>query len=182
MKADENEKTFMKGLQIAKQKIHAVFIRRLAEYGEILLDDAIFKREYESFTGNTITSLAYGVYEYGALTDVVYVSGLEPPVHAKIKQGRVLYLRNPYEGLPRARKGYVATTDKYGAETSLRTLQSVCPKGGNGIIVTTGTEYSSFLEGVFGMNVLSETALEAENNALRDMRKWLDLNTPIDRL
>lgn len=182
MRASQNEKTFMDGLLKAKQKIQTVFIRRIAEYGEILLDDAIFRKEYESFTGNTITSLAYGVYENGNLTDVVFVSGLQPPVHAKIKEGRVLYLKDPYEGLPRARKGYVAITDQYGADTSLKTLQSVRPHGGNGIVVTTGTEYSSFLEGVFGMNVLSETALEAENSALRDMKQWLNVNTPIDRL
>lgn len=182
MKAKENEKAFLKGLQIAKEKIHLALMRRLAEYGEILLDDALFRKEYQSFTGNTVTSLAYGVYENGSLTDVVFISGMQPPVHAKISKGRVLYLKNPYEGGPRAVKGQVAITDKYGAETSLKTLRSVTPKGGNGIVVTTGTEYSSFLETVYGTNVLSETALEAENSALKDMRRWLNINTPIDRL
>lgn len=182
MTETRNKTTFMKGLQIARQKIHLVLIRRLAEYGEILLDDALFKKEYESFTGNTVTSLAYGVYERGSLTDVVFISGMEPPVHAKVQYNKVVYLKSPYEGLPRAVKGHVAITDKYGAETSLRTLQSVVPRGGSGIVVTTGTECSSFLEGVYNRNVLSETALEAENSALRDIRRWININTPIDRL
>ena len=182
MKAKLNEKTFMNGLQKAKQKIYFVFIRRIAEYGEILLDDAVFKKEYESFTGNTVTSLAYGVYEDGNLTDVVFISGLEPPVHAKIQNGKVLYLRDPYEGSPRARKGYVEISDKWGDETSIKTLQSVAPKGGNGIVVTTGTEYSTFLENVAGLNVLSETFLEAENSALQNMKSWINPNVPIDRL
>ena len=182
MAEDLNRKTFMYGLQIALDKIHFVLIRRLAEYGEILLDDAIFKKEYESFTGNTITSLAFGVYQDGALADAVFVSGLEPPVHAKIKQGKVLYLKDPYEGLPRARKGYVRIEDDFGKDTTLKTLQSIRPRGGNGIVITTGTEYSTFLENVIGLNVLSETALEAETHALADMKRWININTPIDKL
>lgn len=182
MKAKSNKKTFNAGLMVAKQKILFVLIRRLAEYGEILLDNAAFQREYQSFTGNTLTSLAFGVYENGTLTDVVYISGVEKPVHAKIQQGATLYLRNPYEGAARARRGYVEIVDRWGVDTSIKTLQGVSPKGGNGIVITTGTEYSTFLEKTYGLNVLSETFLEAENNALMDMRQWLNLDKPIDQL
>ena len=182
MKANQNKKTFKRGLEIAKAKIHRVLIGRLAEYGEVLLEDAAFQKEYQSFTGNTLTSLAFGVYENTVLTDIIFISGYKAPVHAKIEKGELVYLEDPYEGEARARRGYVDIADAWGDNTSIRTLQSVCPKGGNGIVVTTGTEYSVFLERVWNMNVLSDTALRAEKEALMDMRRWIDTNTPIDRL
>lgn len=182
MNAKSNKKAFMNSLRIAKEKIIHFLIGRLAEYGEELLADADFRREYESFTGNTLTSLAFGVYENGSLIDAVFISGKEAPVHAKIEKGQVLYLENPYEGEARARYGYVDIADEWGDETSLKTLKEVCPKRGNGIVVTTGTEYSTFLETVWGLNVLSDTLLYAENNALKDMRNWIKNDIPIDKL
>lgn len=172
----------MAGLAIAKDKIRLVLLRRLAEYGQYLLEDAYFRKEYTSFTGNTLTSLAFGLYERGQLVDVVFIDGLKPPVHVKVKQGQSLFLSHPYEGTARVVSGQVDTSDAWGDETSIQTLRKLCPKGGNGIIVTTGTEYSTFLERVKNLNVLSGTYLEARNNALRDMRQWMDVNTPIDKL
>lgn len=182
MNVKGNSKTIKAGLKIAKEKIHFVLIGRLAEYGQELLEDARFKAEYQSFTGNTITSLAFGVYERGSLTDVVFISGLKPPVHAKVKQNQTLWLSHPYEGEGRAVSGKVSIVDAWGDETSLNTLKGLCPKGGNGIIVTTGTEYSVFLERAYDYNVLSGTALYAKNNALSDMKQWINVNTPIDNL
>lgn len=172
----------MRGLQIAKERIHFAVLRRLAEYGEELLEDAKFRGEYQSFTGNTLTSLAFGLYENTVLTDVVFISGVNPPVHAKVREGSYTYLAAPYEGLPRVVSGKVPISDAWGDETSMRTLQGLCPKGGNGIVITTGTEYSTFLEREYDLNVLSDTALYAENNAIMDMRVWIKKDTPIDEL
>lgn len=182
MNTKSNKKAWMKGLQIAKEKMHFVVLRRLAEYGEILLDDAKFKAEYRSFTGNTITSLAFGLYENTLLQDVVFISGLKAPVHIKVQKGEFVYLTDPYEGEARGVRGKVDIYDDTGEETSIRTLQGLCPKGGNGIIITTGTEYSTFLENFYNLNVLSDTFLEAKNNALMDMKQWFNVNTPIDKL
>ena len=182
MSTKSNKKAFINGLRIAKEKIHHFLIGRLAEYGEVLLADAAFQKGYKSFTGNTLTSLAFGVYKNTVLTDAVFISGKDAPVHAKIENGKRLYLKNPYEGEPRVRYGYVDIADEWGDETSLRTLKNVCPKGGNGIVVTTGTEYSTFLENVWDMNVLSDTFLYAENDALRDMKRWIKNDVPIDKL
>ena len=182
MSVNANKQAWLRGLQIAKQKIHFVLLRHLAEYGQELLDDAMFNREYTSFTGNTLTSLAFGIYENNALTDIVFVRTGKAPICAKIEKDKVVYLDDPYEGEARAVRGQVDIVDEYGDETSIRTLQSVCPKGGNGIVVTTGTEYSTYIENVRGLNVLSDTALEAENRALSEMRKWIKINTPIDKL
>lgn len=182
MSEKDNSKAIKIGLMIAKEKIHNLLIKKLSKYGEFLLEDAQFRAEYQSFTGNTITSLAFGVYERGSLTDVVFISGLEPAIHAKVKLGQVLFLKHPYEGEPRAVSGKVDISNEWGIDTSLNTLKSLCPKGGNGIVVTTGTEYSVYLERVYDSNVLSDTALYVKNNALSDMKKWINLNTPIDRL
>lgn len=172
----------MRGLAIAKEKIHLVLLRRIAEYGEYLLEDARFRGEYTSFTGNTLTSLAFGLYENNVLLDAVFISGLKPPVHAKVREGSFTYLVHPYEGPARGVSGGIEVVDAWGDETSLRTLKAVCPKGGNGIVITTGTEYSTFLEQTKNLNVLSDTFLTAQNESLYEMKNWLNTNTPIDRL
>lgn len=182
MTAKSNKEAFMRGLRIAKEKIRFVLLRRLSEYGQELLEDARFRKEYTSFTGNTLTSLAFGVYENSSLTDVVFISGVDAPIHAKVQEGKTLFLKSPYEGEARAVKGRVPISDAWGYETSEKTLKGLCPKGGNGIIVTTGTEYSTFLEQTKDMNVLSDTFLMAQNEGLREMKSWLNINTPIDRL
>lgn len=182
MSEKNNKKAFMEGLAIAKQKIHRVLLGRLAEYGQILLEDAQFRAEYQSFTGNTLTSLAFGLYENTRLTDVIFISGLKAPVRAKVENGKYVYLEEPYEGNPRGVRGQVDISDAWGDETSIKTLSGLCPKGGNGIIVTTGTEYSTFLENVKGLNVLSDTYLEAQAGALAEAKSWININTPIDKL
>ena len=133
MSTKNNKKAFMEGLAIAKQKIHRVLLGRLAEYGQILLDDAEFRAGYKSFTGNTLTSLAFGVYKDSRLTDIVFISGLKSPVRVKVRNGEYVYLEEPYEGNPRGIRGQVDVTDQWGDETSIKTLNSLCPKGGNGI-------------------------------------------------
>lgn len=182
MSTKNNKKAFMAGLKVAKEKIHLVLLRRLAEYGQELLESAQFRAQYTSFTGNTLTSLAFGLYENNVLTDIVFISGLKPPIRVKVPEGKWVYLSEPYEGTARSIYGSVSIYDDWGDETSIRTLKGLCPKGGNGIIVTTGTEYSTFLENVQGLNVLSDTYLEARNNALSEMNNWIDANTPIERL
>lgn len=182
MSVKNNKQAFMKGLKIAEEKIHFVLLRWLAEYGQELLDDARFRAEYQSFTGNTLTSLAFGLYQNTVLEDVVFISGLKAPVRIKVQKGDYVYLETPYQGSPRGVRGQVEIYDDTGVETSIRTLQGVCPKGGNGIVVTTGTEYSTFLENFYNVNVLSDTFLEAQNNVLRDMKQWIHADTPIDKL
>ena len=182
MSTRSNSIAFQKGMVIAKEKIHHLLIGRLAELGEILLTDAVMRATYTSFTGNTLTSLAYGVYENSTLTDIVFISGKKPPIHVKVREGSYTYLQHPYEGVARGVSGKVPITDAWGYETSERVLKELCPKGGNGIIVTTGTEYSTFLEKVYDYNVLSDTAAYAESAALGEIKQWLSLETPIDRL
>lgn len=177
---NRNRDAFKNALQIALAKVERFTIQRLATFGEMLLDDAKgAKRGWNSFTGNTITSLAFGVYENGSLTDIVFVSGVKPPVHAKIQNGETLYLENPYEGESRAVTGRVDIYDAWGDETSVQTLSTLRPKNGNGIIITTGTEYSEFLERKRDFNVLSDTQMYARVFALSWMKSNLNPDTSI---
>lgn len=183
MKHKSNEQTFREAYNIALIKIEKFFMRRLADFGKILLNDARDgKKGWNSFTGNTITSLAFGLYEHNSLTDIVFVSGVKPPVHAKIRNGETVYLEDPYEGEARSVTGKVDIYNDWGNETSVRTLQELRPKGDSGIIVTTGTEYSEFLEKKGDFNVLSDTELYARMNALQWMRSKINKNVAIDSL
>lgn len=183
MNRKSNEQIFKEAYAIAIAKVERFAFRRLAEFGEVLLKHARDgKKGWNSFTGNTITSLAFGVYNNGSLTDVVFVSGVKPPVHAKIQNGETLYLDDPYEGEPRSVKGRVEVYDEWGTETSVKTLKSLTPKNGNGIVVTTGTEYSEFLEKKADCNVLSDTEMYARMFGLSWMQSKLKNNISIDKL
>lgn len=174
-----NKETFRNALKVALEKANRYLVGRLAEFGEELLADAQFRKKYTSFTGNTLTSLAFGVYEEGSLTDIIFISGVKAPVHAKIRNGETVYLDDPYEGEPRTVKGEVDVQDAWGDETSISTLNALRPKRGNGIIITTGTEYSEFLEFKRGLNVLSDTEMYARMYGLSWMKSAMHPNMSI---
>jgi hypothetical protein len=85
---------------------------------------------------------------------------MQAPVHAKIQKGERVYLDNPYEGRPRAVTGKVDIRyDLSGMDTAFAILQGIgSPSKGISILMTTGTEYSTYLESVHNLNVLSDTA------------------------
>lgn len=156
-----NRAALDKGFKKAKQIIFGHLYNQCISLCDALVRDALTKREFQSFTGNTITSFACGVYVDGMLNYMV-ASGenMQAPVHAKIQNGQTVFLKNPYEGSPRRVKGKVDIVyNQTGMETSYRILQSIQPKSkGLSVIMTTGTEYSTYLESVYHLNVLSETA------------------------
>ena len=136
----------------------------LVKFCDALVTDALGNSGFQSFTGNTITSFACGIYIDGSLSYMV-ASGetMQAPVHAKVQKGELVFLKNPYEGKPRSVRGRVDIVhDKPGMETSFSILSSMKPsKKGFSVIMTTGTEYSEYLENVHKLNVLSETAKES---------------------
>lgn len=118
--------------------------------------DAVAAKGFQSFTGQTVTSYACGVYVAGKLTDVVFAAdNLKSPVHAKVRNGHIVFLAAPYEGAPRAVRGTVDVDGLSGYETSMNILKEYNVNGKSGLVLTTGTEYSAYLENVRRLNVLS---------------------------
>ena len=158
-----NKAALDNGFKRAKEIIFGHLYDQCIKLCDALVRDALSKRGFQSFTGNTITSFACGIYIDGALSYMV-ASGenMQAPVHAKIQKGERVYLDNPYEGRPRAVTGKVDIRyDLSGMETSMRILQGLSPNTkGLSIVMTTGTEYSTYLENVHKLNVLSDTAKE----------------------
>ena len=157
----DNRIALDKGFKKAKQIIFGHLYGQSIKLCDALVNDALNKREFQSFTGNTITSFACGIYIDGTLNYMV-ASGenMKAPVHAKVQKGELVFLQNPYEGGERAVRGRVDIVyDMTGMETSFRILQSFNIKSkGISIVMTTGTEYSQYLESVHNLNVLSDTA------------------------
>jgi len=156
-----NKAVLDKGFKKAKQIIFEHLYDQCIRLCDALVNDAVSKKGFQSFTGNTITSFACGIYVDGSLSYMV-ASGenMKAPVHAKVQKGETVFLDNPYEGRPRKVTGKVDIVyDMTGMESSFRILQTLSPKTkGLSIIMTTGTEYSTYLESVHNLNVLSDTA------------------------
>lgn len=168
------EEGFAKALNILKNEMRT----RFALSGFAFLRHAWTAREFESFTGNTITSYAFGLYEDGVLFDsYISVEGMTRPLRKKIGLGEHQFLENPYEGSKRAVKGAVYVDDEYGYEQSRRFLENYKPSMlGYVLVVTTGTEYSEYLEEIKELNVLTNTWLAGKHGLVKPIMekpiKW----------
>ena len=158
-----NKSALDKGFKKAKEIIFGHLFDQCVRLCDALVNDAVQKKEFQSFTGNTVTSFACGIYIDGVLNYMV-ASGenMAAPVHAKVQKGEYVYLKNPYEGKPRGVKGKVDIVyDDNGMDSSFRILQRLKANKGLSIIMTTGTEYSIYLESVYHLNVLSDKSKES---------------------
>ena len=169
MKATSNRQAFIDGKKILDNLTRERFLLALYQLGYVLIRDAEFQAEYRNLTGNTVTSLAFGLYVDGALSDVVTLDK-ESPLRAKLTKGDVLTNFVDYDG--RLRKRFYADADTdggYGYDTSLTFLKSyrIPKKYKYALVVTTGTEYSKYLENVLKLNVLSDTAIKAETDGYK---------------
>lgn len=155
----DNEKTLENGFAKAYRMIEDVLYNSFMDAAAHLLVRANSNRQFVGFTGNTQTSYMAGVYIDGRLAGIVQQrENNQPPRRIKIRKGQTVYLTNPYEGRPRAVKGTVETSDDYGSETSLKFLQGYKPpRNAVSIVLTTGTEYSEYLEQVRNLDVLTNT-------------------------
>lgn len=163
---------FDKGLRLIEQTVRNSLHYAATE----LVHLALQNRGYTGFTGNTQTSYACGIYINGVLVEVVDSQSFQDkPVRYKIKRGRIVYLQNPYEGRPRMRTGYADVDEEYGIDTSLEFLNEYkAPKQGIALVMTTGTEYSDFLETVMRLDVLTRTYREAPKVIESNWRKIPD--------
>ena len=179
MKATSNRQALIDGKKILDNLTRERFLLALYQLGYMLIRDAEFQAEYRNLTGNTVTSLAFGLYVDSVLSDVVTLDK-ESPLRTKLTKGDVLTNFVDYDG--RLRKRFYADADTdggYGYDTSLTFLKGyrIPKKWKYAIVVTTGTEYSEYLQNVLNLNVLQDTEIKAETSGYK---MFINSFKPID--
>lgn len=158
-----NERVLKFGFSQAKRIIEARLQQSLMAAADALLLEVVKNREFPGFTGNTQTSYACGVYLNGVLVHAVFQkTWTDPPVRMKVRKGKAVFLSRPYEGDARDVTGAVDIVENHGRTLSMRQLEEFrAPRKGLALMMTTGTEYSVFIENVLDMDVLTKTFLDA---------------------
>lgn len=151
--------------------------KRLLDVGYQLIEVAVKEKQFSGFTGNTQTSISVGVYMDGVLK--AYQQGLkgqDGPRIRKIQRGKEVYLKNPYEGPPRAVTGKVNTTLEYGTESALKFLQGYKTKSSRGVslVMIVGTEYAEFIN-IGPLGPITSAYNAARNLVWKDIVKGLKI-------
>ena len=151
------EKQFETGMQHAINVMYNQQLNSIISYCRNLVNVVLpAQKGYDNQTGNTVTSYAFGVYYNGKF---VYfgTNGMKEPVRNKLKKGETWTGIN-YDGLETTITGIIDTDGGYGEDTSYQFLRSYSPKGNSfSVVITTGTEYSSYLENRVHINVLTDS-------------------------
>ena len=160
----DNARTLKFGFRQGQRIIEAFFQKSLMDAADDLLRQVAKDREFTGFTGNTQLSYACGVYVNGELKHVSFQHNWNgPTVRMKVRKGKVVYLENPFEGEARAIKGMAEIVVNHGPELSLQQIEQFrAPRRGVFLLMTTGTEYSTFLEEEAHLNVLTKTKENAQ--------------------
>lgn len=160
----DNSKVLEEGFSAALYQINSYYIASLCELCARILRQVEQNREFMGWSGNTQQSYMGAVYANGKLVRIINQKNWNRrALRKKLKNGEWGFLRNPYEGEARSVQGKVDTDGGYGKDTSLQFLYSYkrCPKNGYAIVITTGTEYSEYLEQALGLDVLTKTFTDA---------------------
>lgn len=170
----DNSKVLHKGLKRAKQMMYSYLLSEIENACEELIYKALnINREFQGFTGNTQTSYACGIYFNGKLVEMIIAGDtMRKPIRLKVEHKEVAYLPDPYEGKPRPVEGKVKVDSFYGAKTSADFLASYKPfiNKGFSVVMTTGTEYSEYLENVLNLDVLTDTYKSAKGIVLETLK------------
>lgn len=159
-----NERVLEKGLEKAREIAFNHVRDSLIKSCEALVNDAVssYKSPIGPFTGNTITSYAIGLFLDGHLSYYYSNDGIKPPVRVKLKKGESARLSPDWGGRSRSFTGAVDTDGGYGEEFSRRFLSSYkAVKNGMELVMTSGTEYSTYIETAMRGNVLTDTFKKA---------------------
>lgn len=170
----DNAKVLEEGKKKMRNIIDKYLLDRITEIGIRLLQDGVVSAKYHNVTGNTLTSLAVGIYYRGGLSRIitaVVTQGLKNPTRPKLSRGDgigVIMVQSYESGkfIPIKKYNLVDTNGEYGLTTSVNFLKAYkTPSDGIGLVMCTGTEYSNYLESKKGLNVLSDTFDYAESIA-----------------
>lgn len=116
---------------------------------------------FKNLTGNTHTGYACGFYIDGVLKGYITSSEKAPrPVRVKLRKGESFTTPPDYDGDDRTwGPAKVDTDGGYGDVYAIRFLEAHKPKNRKGLAfcMTTGTEYSEYLETARGADVLTGT-------------------------
>lgn len=169
----DNTAVLKNSKKLMKQIVSGHLYDMLAKTCDNLLEDAVTSKEYQGFTGNTQTSYSCGLYVNGVFS--YYVNQKmwsEKPVRKKVPKGVFVYLKKPYEGRARGVLGRVDVDSLYGKDFAFRFLRSYkdVPRKGFAIVMTTGTEYSLYIEKAYRLNVLTNTFQHAKSILLNNLK------------
>lgn len=172
--AETNKHTLEQSKAVLRGIIDDYFVSYLIEVCHKAVDHAVGHKEYGDFTGNTVTSYACGLYVRGEL-EYVYVSGsdMREPLRIKVKKGELAFLEETYDKRKDISvKGEIDTDWMFGEDTSVQFLQNYKSKyiQGYEIVMTTGTEYSTWIEKHMGLNVLTETYQDVPSLLLSSLK------------
>lgn len=173
--------------KIAMDKINLVIYDGLIKTCRDMLSNAKIKAAYHNLTGNTLTSITCGIYKEGKLKQIVNIreaEHLKDPTRKKLSSDMSRGVR--FEDYDSGEEVFISkkilssrfmqTDMDYGYNTARRFLRTYVPKSKNCVVMTTGTEYSTFIENTKKLNVLTETQLESPQifgvNILAAARKY----------
>ena len=159
----DNAKTLENGLAKALEMIEDTIVNSLIASLQQMFAELPTKIGYSGFTGQTQTSYMGGVYVYGHLRYIVTEKEwTREPIRRKMPKGARWYLNPAYDGSEKIREGMVDIIDPSGRSLSLDFLRSYKANNrGIAVVVTTGTEYSEWLETVMRLDVLTRTFMDA---------------------
>lgn len=155
----------------ARQMLSNVVLPDMA--GELV---AVAQRErgFQGFTGHTQFSYTYGIWEDGEVVeaDAPYD---DMPRRGKVRKGERVFLSDPVEGRKRGLVGQVdiVNDDSVGLAKSI--VESEKPRGGTGIVIATGTEYSEYLEQAYPV------LTPAYNYAAQYPAEWIQTKIDMDK-
>jgi len=153
----DNREAILEGMKRFNAIVEQRYTAALYRLGLVFIEHAINNAEYANLTGNTITSIAFGIFKNHALTDVIFVNQKEA-IRTKLIRGEVVSNFIDYDGNERKRFYAKIDTDGfYGKDTTMAFLYKFSSRYANSIVVTTGTEYSEFLDQELDLNVLTDT-------------------------
>lgn len=169
----DNVKTLENGFAKGLRMIEDTLVNSLRDAADALLLRVATTRQFMGFTGNTQTSYACGVYMNGRLVHVsVQHNWSQNPVRMKVRKGKTVFLSNPYEGHARAVTGKVDIEENHGLALSLKQLEEYkAPRKGLALMMTTGTEYSVYIEESMSLDVLTGTFREASSIIERNWKR-----------